>query len=688
MTYISSSDEFRSPLGAAPAADSAPTERAFRKDINALRAIAASIVVLFHFRVGGFAGGFVGVDIFFVISGLLMMQIIERKVAAGRFSVLEFYLARTKRIVPALASLCVALLIFGTLFLDPMTLSEVARNALASLLFLSNVLYSSVSSYFAEAAETNWLLHTWTLSVEWQFYLALPVVMALASRSPLLWRHRKTWIASACILSFLAAILIAGRSESFEKYAFFLLPTRAWEMLAGAWLAIAAPQIKNRALNSIMLSVGLAAIVFSTIFFDAATSWPSLWTAIPVLGTLAVLAAARGDAGWTRTPGIQALGTWSYSLYLWHWPIFVGFTYFGVLMGPAAIACGLALSVLCAMLSYELFETRLRDAIFGRTPLSWRRAGALAAAALILVAIPVTAWKMQGFEAVRTAAFDSDTKARLIDYRGAPADWKGMSPCKGQQFYSGHICVMGAGKANRVAIIGDSHAEQMLPRLAQLSQQNAEITVIRQQGCPPLPTLFWSRRGDHCHRFTEKAFEKVLSDRFDKVIIISAWVHYFDYPGGAKPGALCAMSWRGCRPITSTAAVEAAKDEAFASFSDHIGRLTARGVKVAVVQQTPDPNGVKPHDYYQGTFFGGVPRIAPEIDRAAYLARASNIRNVVAAAARRGGATIIDPVETLCGDRACPVYNDGHYLYTDTHHTRATEVVHPRYAYLDKAMFN
>jgi peptidoglycan/LPS O-acetylase OafA/YrhL len=693
MTYISSSGEFRSSMNNAPVTSTGPAERSFRKDINALRAVAAAIVVLFHFHVGGFGGGFVGVDIFFVISGLLMMQIIERKVAAGRFSIAEFYMARTRRIVPALAALCLTMLAFGMVFLDPMTLSEIARNALASLLFLSNILYSSFSSYFADSAETNWLLHSWTLSVEWQFYLILPVVMALASRSSLLWRHRKTWIAGACILSFLAAIMIAGRSESFEKYAFFLLPTRAWEMLAGAWLAVAAPQIRSQALSLAMLAFGLASIIFATVIFDAATPWPSLWTAIPVLGTVAILAvgqgsAGLGNAGWTRLPGIQTLGTWSYSLYLWHWPIFVGFTYFGVKMGPTAILCGLSLSIVCAMLSYELFETRLRDALFGRAALSWRRGGALTAGVVLLLAVPMTAWTMQGFEGLRTAKFDADTKARLMDYRGAPADWKGMAPCNGQQFYSGHMCVIGAGNANRVAVIGDSHAEQMLPRLVQLSQQNAEITVMRQQGCPPLPGLFWSRRGDHCHRFTEKAFEQAAAGGFGKVIIISAWVHYFDYPGGAKPGALCAMSWRGCRPITSTAVIEDAKRQAFASFSEHIRRLTAKGIQVAVVQQTPDPNGVRPHDYYQGTFFGGAPHIAPEIDRAAYLARASDIRNSVVQAARTAGATIIDPVETLCGDRSCPVFHNGRYLYTDTHHTRATEVTHPRYAYLDQVMLN
>ncbi|QNG48483.1 acyltransferase family protein [Sphingobium yanoikuyae] len=181
-------------------ASDANNERWFRHDINALRAVAASVVVLFHFHVAGFDGGYVGVDIFFVISGLLMTQIIERSIARGNFSILGFYAARVRRIVPALAVLSLLLVLAGLAFIDPLTLAEIARNAVASVLFVSNILYASQSGYFADASETNWLLHTWTLSAEWQFYMIYPIVLASASRWAWLWRHRLTFLVIGCVI--------------------------------------------------------------------------------------------------------------------------------------------------------------------------------------------------------------------------------------------------------------------------------------------------------------------------------------------------------------------------------------------------------------------------------------------------------------------------------------------------------
>lgn len=133
------------------------------------------VVVLFHF--GLTTGGFVGVDVFFVISGLLMTQIIDRGISEGRFSILRFYGARFRRIVPALAVVCATLLAFGAVWIDPLTYAEVGQGALASLLFVSNILFASKNGYFEGASEANWLLHSWTLSVEWQFYLVYPIIL-------------------------------------------------------------------------------------------------------------------------------------------------------------------------------------------------------------------------------------------------------------------------------------------------------------------------------------------------------------------------------------------------------------------------------------------------------------------------------------------------------------------------------
>jgi peptidoglycan/LPS O-acetylase OafA/YrhL len=670
---------------AAPPAAGKPAS--FRDDINALRGIAATVVVLFHFGIGSFSGGFVGVDIFFVISGLLMTQIIDRGIARGNFSIFGFYAARARRIIPALAVMCVLLVAYGALFLDPLTLGDLAHAATATLLFYSNMLYASMSGYFAEASETNWLLHTWTLSVEWQFYMLYPIALALAAHWKWLWERRVMALGIACVVCFAATVVVSSWSTSFQQYAFFLLPTRAFEMLAGGWLALAAPRISSRIWGNLLLAGGLAAIAFSVFAFDGNLPWPSAWMIFPIGGTVAVLAAARQGALWSRVPGAQALGTWSYSIYLWHWPFVVALNHYGVPMGPAAIAGGLAATLVCAILSYELVETRLRVALFGPgSSTSVRRWIGLALLAFAIVALTVSAWKTHGYEATRVGHLDTATQARLADYRAAPGDWKGMLPCKSQRFGAGRICVMGAGHPAKVAIIGDSHAEMMLPRLALLARDNpVEITLMRQQGCPPLPSLLWTRYLAQCRDFAKRAFDAAERGHYPRVMILSAWALYFgrEDEGGMKPGALCGYSWRGCHPITDRAIVDAQVSEAFAEFAERLRRLVAGGARVSVVLPGPEPSEIRPHDYYQQAFFSGTPLMAPPIDKAAFLARTAKVRAMVIAAAGHAGAEIIDPMESRCGATTCPVFDDGRYIFTDTHHLRASRVVRPGFAYLD-----
>src|ERR1039457_4022433 len=154
----------------------------FRQDINGLRAYAVAAVLLYHFGVPGFGGGFVGVDVFFVISGFLMTGIILTKLEARNFSLPDFYLARARRIIPALAVFCLALLVFGWFWLTPYTYKALGRYAVASITFVSNFVYQRGAGYFAEPAHDNWLLHTWSLSVEWQFYLLYPLLLLAVAR--------------------------------------------------------------------------------------------------------------------------------------------------------------------------------------------------------------------------------------------------------------------------------------------------------------------------------------------------------------------------------------------------------------------------------------------------------------------------------------------------------------------------
>ena len=645
------------------------------------------MVVLFHLGVAPFHGGFVGVDVFFVISGLLMTQIIARRIERGNLSVLGFYGDRVRRIVPALAVLCAVLFVAGAVLLDPLTMSELAQDALASLLFYSNMLYATQSGYFAEAADTNWLLHTWTLSVEWQFYLLYPVIMLLMARWRWLWRNRAAVLGLACVACFAATMTVSARSLSFQQYAFFLLPTRAWEMLAGGWVALAAPRM-TRVPALMLMALGLAAIVVSATLFDPLLPWPSLWTALPVLGTVMVLTADRQGSIWANIPGVQALGQWSYSLYLWHWPLVVAISYFSIERTPLTTAAMLALAVLLSFLSYEFAENWLRDRLIGRSSTSRARWLGLAAGFMALCVVCAGGWQSVGFGALKTASMTPATRARLADYRAALTDWRGMSPCGGTQTIgTGRICILGKGNPVRVAVIGDSHAEQMLPRLVDLARRGQlEITLVRQQGCPPLPGLTMTETGTQCPRAAAKIFDYVAKGKFRRVVVLAAWEIYFDRPAGVDPARLCRVTWRGCRPLQSAAVADAALGAAMAGFTNRLAALRRGGAEVVVILPFPIPDHVSPRDYYRQSFVAAQPVEAPPIDRAAFVARTAGIRERLSKAAVAAGATLVDPVASVCDTTRCAVFDNGEYVFRDTHHLRASVVKLGRFSYLDRAL--
>ncbi len=323
----------------------------FRNDINGIRAYAVASVVLFHFGVFGFTGGFIGVDVFFVISGFLMTKIIMDGLKKDQFSIIQFYTNRAIRIIPALAFLCFILLIIGWFQLIPTDFKALSKHIIASLFFVSNIIYWRESGYFDAESHEKILLHTWSLSVEWQFYLLLPIYLVLAYRL----LKQKT-IYSLTVL-FIASLILASFASTYRPSAsFYLLPTRAWEMILGGFLYFIPKPNLNRALVYTLEIIGFFLVISSLYLFTSKTLWPSLYTLIPTLGTALILYVKNQDSIFTNNKIAQFLGNSSYSIYLWHWPIvfwmynkdFQGNIYF--------IIFGLFLSVLLGFLSAKYIE--------------------------------------------------------------------------------------------------------------------------------------------------------------------------------------------------------------------------------------------------------------------------------------------------------------------------------------------
>lgn len=328
------------------------TKRTFRSDINGLRAIAVAAVVLYHFAVPGIRGGFAGVDIFFVISGYLMTQIIFPQVEGERFSLIQFYLARARRILPALVALCVVVACAGWFTLLPTDYKILAKHVAGALSFVSNIVFARESGYFDAAPVDKWLLHTWSLSVEWQFYMLYPIVAMLVL--PRLGRRISGYLlVIGCISSLFLAVYATGK---WPTQAFYLLPTRAWEMLAGAVVFLYPIEFSTKKTKLIEVG-GLFLILYAFIFFSHDTAWPGYSAIIPVLGAMAVLWARIGNSIFTSNEISNFIGKISYSIYLWHWPVVVAVNYYGAAKSPTWISIGVAVSVIFGWLSYVLIES-------------------------------------------------------------------------------------------------------------------------------------------------------------------------------------------------------------------------------------------------------------------------------------------------------------------------------------------
>jgi peptidoglycan/LPS O-acetylase OafA/YrhL len=322
----------------------------FRKDINGLRAIAVIAVVLFHFNPSWLPGGFAGVDVFFVISGFLMTGIIFRGIQQNSFSILNFYVARANRIIPALALLCLTLLALGWFFLMPSIYKDLGKHISSSMSFTSNLIYWSEAGYFDAASHEKWLLHTWSLSVEWQFYIIYPLVLLLLRRFISL-EKMKLVIAITTGIFFIFCVFITNIKPDFSYYS---LPTRAWEMMLGG-VAFLYPFSLSNTKKRLLEGIGLLLIFGSYFFISADNLWPGYLALFPVLGTFFIIQAQRQNSVITNNFVFQKLGLWSYSIYLWHWPLVVIiyiFSLSGYVIYPAII-----LSVLLGFLSNRYIET-------------------------------------------------------------------------------------------------------------------------------------------------------------------------------------------------------------------------------------------------------------------------------------------------------------------------------------------
>ena len=436
----------------------------FRKDINGLRAFAVIGVLLFHFNASWMPGGFAGVDVFFVISGFLMTGIIFRGIEQEKFSILNFYVARANRIIPALALLCLVLLVFGWFYLTPLEYRALGKHAASSIGFLSNFAYWSEAGYFDAASHEKWLLHTWTLSVEWQFYIIYPLIL-VAMRKFLSIKTMKLTILVATLLAFIFCVY---STYKWPNASYFLLSARAWEMLIGgvAYLYPFTLQEKKKKLVEV---IGLALVIGSYFLISAENAWPGYLALFPVVGSFLIIQAQRNDSWITGNLVFQKLGTWSYSIYLWHWPLVVIIYTFE--LPEYYIYLGMALSILLGFLSYKYVEKINFPRSFP-TLLSYLKCKPIYIAGIVGVL---------GSYLFITNGFERHYPDNVLLVSNE-ANNKNPYSCMADNKFP---CYIGEKNNIKAIIVGDSHADALTTSLASAYDLKKEgIVALTKASCP------------------------------------------------------------------------------------------------------------------------------------------------------------------------------------------------------------
>lgn len=500
----------------------------YRPEIDGLRALAVLPVMVFHAGLPVLTGGYVGVDVFFVISGYLITTILLDDIAGGRFSIARFYERRVRRILPALFVMIAACVPFAWMWMLPEEFKSFGQSVVATVLFSNNVLLWLTSGYFAQAAETKPLLHTWSLGVEEQFYILFPLLLAVLVRPGRI----------ALAIGLLGAASIALMLWSVQtgmpgsEARFYLLPTRAWELLAGSaaalWLRSGRPA-PARPLRSALALLGVVSVAVAMVTFDRGTDFPSLWTVLPVAGTVLLILFAGPDEPVGRLMGHRipvAVGLVSYSAYLWHQPVFV---FYKLRMmeeiAPLAALGLIALSLGLATLTWRFVEQPFRT---GPVPLLPRRGMLFAtatAAGLALCAGGGAAHVLRGVPA--RLAPEARTVATIAKIRSPHQTSCEFGPWEDVPAHPIAACTgfMPSGRPD-VVIIGDSHAGAMAQDIQQsLQAAGLESYAVTYLGCPALPGLYRVDLGPRhgCDAYATAMQDWIATSGARAVVIAARW---------------------------------------------------------------------------------------------------------------------------------------------------------------------
>ena len=612
-------------------------------------------VILYHAGLPEFAGGYVGVDVFFVISGYLIAGIITEELARGTFTLAGFYERRVRRILPALLVVLGAATAGAFYWLPPSGLARFALAAAASASMVANLYFWRTSGYFGPTAQDSPLLHTWSLGVEEQFYLFFPALLAAT------WAFRRR---QPMLLAGLALISIGLAEWGWRTHpgaAFYLLPTRFWELMLGALVLHAAPTLAAVRPAARRLGQGVAALalVAAIVLYRSSTPFPGLYALLPT-GAAALLIGLGGTGATTveRLLGSRALvgvGLISYSAYLWHQPLLV-FARARQLEPLSAASTGAAvvLAFLLAYLTWRFVERPFRER--GRIPRA-RVFAAVGAGVALFLGLGVRTLA-RGAPAGRIQVPASVSRAFNARYVIAPACLDHSGPGAADSVGCG---VGPAGAPVRFLVIGDSHARALLPAVRGLADSEGVAgRVVSLSACPPL--LEWrvgiANRDRACATLNRRVLDFAVAHHVQVVVLVARWESYVAWP----------QHWTWELPWSGAARIEQAKFEA--AVRRTAGSYAANGISLVVLRQVPRQRSLPEH-IYAVAFAGGdagatLRRAAPTL--AEYAAGHRFDEALFDSLARSGTLRVAGLEGRLCAGGSCVVGTPEVSYYFDDNH--------------------
>ena len=536
-------------------------ERAYRPEIDGLRTIAVVPVILYHAGVTVFQGGFVGVDVFFVISGYLITTILIGDLERGDFSILRFYERRARRILPALFTVIFCSIPPAWLALDPARFTDFSESIAATILFASNFLFWMESGYFDEDAENKPLLHTWSLAVEEQYYIFFPVMLFV------LWRYgRRSTLGTIVVLTLVSFGLCLWGARNASSANFYLLPFRMWELFVGSICAFWATSALSQRGNEALAGLGLAMVVASIFLISSDMAFPGAVTLGPVIGTALIILFARPGTRVARALSLKGMvwvGLISYSLYLWHQPIFALARLRlnnGRALDVPEMAVLIVLTFILAFLTYRFIEQPFRKRgrrgrrLLEARPRLFAVSGVAMAAFIGFGVFGVlsngAAMRYPPNYATLVASFDDRTEL--------PCKFEPNLPIPASHPAEQCMVTAGDGSGETVMILGDSHGWAMSHELsAALVEAGLNAYVMTYAACPPVPGMYILEADTpgECNRFITETLDWAKTSGIRQIIVAARFqslIHGSGFDNGeggvetaAGPARAIDAAWDG-----------------------------------------------------------------------------------------------------------------------------------------------